>query len=389
MAIQVFLINTHKADPLMLALKGLGSVQVQVLDLAGFAKMPAQANAIHVLCLSAQWADELALLRAGNPALSLDVVITPVVDAQLSRQVIKLGVKDFFVEPFETADLLASIKALCNSMQERVLPTQATQGSVSAFINAKGGAGATFLATNMGQLLASASKQATVLVDLDTQFGGASNYLDLEPEHNVIAALSMAKDLDRVGLPGYLARHRSGLNLMGSGYRSTRDLLLLEEVNASGLEPLLSLVKNCYSQVILDVPRYLNLLTVTALQQSNMIYVVVQQSLAHLNDALKLLRTMREDLFIEDQRICIVVNRYDKKNTITLADIEKMLRLPSIETVSNDYKVATTSLNNAEAVFEFAKGKSICTQLMALERRMGGGQAEQRGGLFQRLFSLD
>ncbi|MFP5338888.1 MAG: hypothetical protein ACLGIW_10445, partial [Gammaproteobacteria bacterium] len=66
-------------------------------------------------------------------------------------------------------------------------------------------------------------------------------------------------------------------------------------------------------------------LTGITLEQADQVYVVLQQSLSHLKDAVRLVRIMREDLGIRGDRLQLVVNRYDKTAPVSLKDIAEAL----------------------------------------------------------------
>lgn len=388
MTMPVLFINAQTCDDTVVrTVSELPEYQVQTCSIDNLPKQKPAGDTIIVLCVGERWESELAAVaQHSRVPLTIDLVVAQVADPALSRQVVRLGVKDYLPAPLDMAELIVSLKSVARERVEKMATGEQGGSTVSAFINVKGGAGATFLATNIAQMLGVLSQRKTALLDLDIQFGGASSYLDLAPPNSLVSALQVARDLDRVGLMGYLARHRSGISLLGAGHH---ELMLLEEVQAGGLENLIALLRDVFGQVVIDVPRYMNLLTVTALQQADRIFLVLQQNLSHMSDALKLIKTMREDLYIEDSRISVVVNRYDKKHVITLRDIEKTLKVRAVDTVPNDFKVATASLNNAEPVFEFARGRPIHDSLVTIENRLGGLSSARQAGLFQRLFNND
>jgi pilus assembly protein CpaE len=129
------------------------------------------------------------------------------------RTAMRLGARDFLPEPVVHDELLAAIaRVAAEQVRER---GDRDQGQIVAFINAKGGSGATFLACNVAYLFAGVSELKTVLVDLDLQFGALPQYLDIQPKRSMLEALDVADELDDMAIHAYLTRHETGLAVLG------------------------------------------------------------------------------------------------------------------------------------------------------------------------------
>src|SRR3990167_4802366 len=76
------------------------------------------------------------------------------------------------------------------------------EGTLYAFMPAKGGSGCTFLVTNLAYLLAEASKRV-LIVDLNLYFGDAVSYLtSRKPEASVVDMARQSRRLDAALLAG-------------------------------------------------------------------------------------------------------------------------------------------------------------------------------------------
>ncbi len=89
-------------------------------------------------------------------------------------------------------------------------------GSCTAFMGAKGGAGATTLACNFAVSLAKESGQSTLLIDLDLPLGDAALNLGIAAEFSAIDALQAAGRLDARFLSQLLVKHSSGLSVLAA-----------------------------------------------------------------------------------------------------------------------------------------------------------------------------
>ena len=153
-----------------------------------------------VLHLSATWRDELAAFGARpadrRPAL---IVLGPAQDTQVMRAAMQAGARDLLAWPLVALDLLEAVQRI---EVERQASIARDHGSITAFINAKGGCGATFLACNVAHLLAAQSNRRVALIDLDLQFGTAPLYLDLFPKRGIHQALQNLEGLDELAIAG-------------------------------------------------------------------------------------------------------------------------------------------------------------------------------------------
>ncbi len=135
------------------------------------------------------------------------IVIGDGSDPQSMRAAMQAGARDFLSEPIVEEDLLAAVTQLATESKPS---RKNVRTKLTAFINAKGGSGATFLAANVAHLLAAISDRRTVLVDLDLRFGNLPQYLDLKPKRGLVEALDVANDLDEVAIEAYMTKHDSG-----------------------------------------------------------------------------------------------------------------------------------------------------------------------------------
>ena len=81
----------------------------------------------------------------------------------------RAGVREVLPSPPPPQALADAVQRLASKLQDST--TNRAQGQVMAFLPCKGGAGATFLATNLGWALA--RNHSVLLIDLNLQFGDA------------------------------------------------------------------------------------------------------------------------------------------------------------------------------------------------------------------------
>lgn len=306
------------------------------------------------------------------------IVVSASNDCQVMRLAMQAGARDFFAEPMPEADFQASLERLISDCSTPVC----AQG-LTVVMNAKGGSGASLLASNVAHIMSAVTHMRVALVDFDLQFGALSHYLDLTPEHGLQEILSVVDELDETALDGYMGKHASGLRVLGSNPES---VMLADEVPGEQLMMLLDLLESGYEKVIVDLPRQISLLSSSVIERADKLVLVVQQNIANLRDACRLLSILRNEFAMDDSKIIVVINRYDARAPITLKDIENALQLKPQVTIPNDFKHVSESLDSGIPLYESAKNAAITKSCMGLETLLGGHSTDRKRGLWSRLF---
>lgn len=224
------------------------------------------------------------------------------------------------------------------------------------------------------------------LLDLDLQFGAQALCLDLHPTRDVVEALNAASGLDTLALEGYMTKHRSGLHLLAAPMNR---LVLLSEVSPDSLTRLLEVVHQTYTRAVIDLPRLIDPLPIVALTQASRVVVVMQQTLAGMRDARRLLEILQRELEIPKSRILVAVNRYHPKHPITGEAIRQTLQQTTFALIPNDYARVEAATNQGIPLLEFAPTAPITRALTQLVRQLSEEEEiPVRGGLLKRALSV-
>ncbi|MFZ6047217.1 AAA family ATPase [Pseudomonas sp. CR3202] len=331
-----------------------------------------------LLRVSHLWREELAALMQ-RPAQERPplLVCGPLNEREGMRLAMQAGARDFLPEPVAEDELVAALGRML--MESRASTANASK--LIAVMNAKGGSGATLLACNLAQQLSSRGG-ATLLLDLDLQFGSVAHYLDVQTTHSHLDVLQQVDELDSVALRGFCSHFSPTLHVLGG--RSS-ELFLSQDVRLEQLESLLRLARSTYDWTVVDLPRQIDHLTGIALEQADRVYIVVQQSLSHLKDATRLVRILRDDLGVQGSRLQVVVNRYNKASPVSLKDIAEALRCEGLQKLPNDYAVVTESQNTGVPLELHAPRAPVTLAMRELSQELLG--AEEAGqGLLKRAF---
>jgi len=319
-----------------------------------------------------------ALPSSMRPAL---LVIAQDNDKHLMRLAMQAGARDFFTHPVDSHELHKSLIQTIFDLRRG----QSQQGILTTVINAKGGSGGSFIACNLAHLTSVVSDSSAVLMDLDLQFGTQSLNLDVKPRHNIVETLNDVAKLDFEGLDGYMTRHESGLRLLSTEHDH---LTLTNEISIENLDQLLTLSISSYNRIFVDLPRHIDSVSVTILERSDQIVIVIQQSLAHMRDAKRLIGILRSEFNIAAPNIFIVINRYNSEGSLKIKDVQDTLDCQNVLTVPNDYETVAQSTNLGIPLYSYARNAPITKSIMSLIESLNVTVKDEfkEKSFFQKLF---
>ena len=354
-------LQTHLSSRRRLDVKLRHIVNGHADPLYGLSEMP-DLLVLHINGL--EGGELTALLERPASARPPMVIVSESGDASAMRIAMQAGARDFL--PYsEVSEILKSVDAICDELSTDSAPV----GELIAVVNAKGGAGATFLACNLAHLAVSATQESAALIGLDMQFPTLPSYFDMKLQHGLIQALESVNELDAVALDAIMASHESGLKLLAA---RPGDFRFAFEDLAEQTKSLFDLLQRNYQHVIVDMPRRLDEVNAQVVSRASRVVLVVQQSLPHIQDATRLRQLLRDQLGVPTERVMIVVNRYSKRGEIQLNDIEKALPGSAIMTVPNQYKIVSESINLGVPMYEHAPKSTTTRALIELQSKAIG-----------------
>ena len=254
--------------------------------------------------------------------------------------------------------------ALARALSELVFELSADDDSqdshVIVVMNAKGGSGGTFIASNLAHMAAAHGSGDALIVDLDFQYASLPHYFDLAPERSLLDALTHAHHLDHVAIEAYTAVHDSGLRIMAPlpDNQTGIDFDITERVRA-----LLPTLRMRYRNVVFDVPRHIDEVSTPILKDADHVLMVLQQSLPSVRDAVRLKTTLLHDMHVDESRVHAVINRHVKTGTIELEDIKEALGEEHLLLVPNHYKAVGQSIDMGIPILEYAPNSPVIKAL--------------------------
>jgi pilus assembly protein CpaE len=336
-----------------------------------------------ILDLSQFWETELKELLAHAERPQLIVVAPGDDDARVIRMAMQAGARDYFTYPAERGELMHSVRRIAEELGARA-KKQSGKGRLTAVINAKGGSGASFLASNIAHCMASQLHMRAALLDMDLQFGTLPLYLDLTPRDGVMEAVANADQLDTVALEAYMLKHPSGLRLLAA---MSEDLAAPWEIPQERLDRLLGQALGDFEHVVVDLPRQIDPVTSRTIERADNLLIVMQQGITHLRDAKRMVRIVTRDLAISNDRVHLVVNRQDRNNPVSSAEIQAALKPGSLVEVPNDYRRVSEAINLGVPLCESARGAAITKAIVEIAEKLADRPKAPRKGKLGTVFN--
>lgn len=334
-----------------------------------------------MLQVSHNWEAELDALNMRPPAVRPAVLAFGTGDnPNLLRRAMRTGVRDFLTVPINPEEVVAALEKI--EQEKRTEHAPAPQ-RLTAVLNAKGGSGATLVASNLSHIMVEGLKLRVALVDLDLQLGNSALCLNLNPQVGIKEALSASQDIDSVALRAYMTRHKSGLDVLAG---APQDFIEPVATSPEQLDQLLTVIGQNYDHTVVDVPHSIDSLTLSVLARADRVLLVLQQHLTHLHDAKRLVNTLRGYREELEGRLTVVINRYHKKSSIGVRDIENALGVDFHAKIPNDYKRVCQAEDLGVPLYTHAPSAPISKALRSLARNLSGITPVKRG-LFRRMLA--
>lgn len=304
----------------------------------------------------------LTALRSYRPSLPL-VVAMHGADLTTTRTLIRQGVDDVIGLPLEEGQFSDAVTGLL-AANSRALSKPDRPAPVVAVAQSVGGIGATTIATHLAYHLGERSgAPGACLIDLDLQFGNAASYLGANPALTMDDLLTAGRRVDGQLLRAVAAACGDGVAVIAAPER----IAPLETVDTDQMLHILDVAREEFGHVVLDLPGNWANWTLSAINQADIILLVVDLSVGSLRQARRQL-TLFEQTGIDPSRIRIVANRVERRlfRTISVRDAAETLHYPVMATINNDYPVVQSAHDQGVLVSSVARRNRVATDLVAL-----------------------
>tara|TARA_R110002110_G_scaffold358923_11_gene568280 strand:- start:659 stop:1888 length:1230 start_codon:yes stop_codon:yes gene_type:complete len=173
-----------------------------------------------------------------------------------------------------------------------------------------GGTGSTTLAVNLAWELATAGKTdppSVCLLDLDFQYGSVATFLDLPRREAVYEMLSDTETMDEEIFGQAMLTYEDKLSVL----TAPTDMLPLDLLTSEDIDKVLTIARNQFDYVVVDMPSTLVQWSETVLTQAHIYFAMLELDMRSAQNTLRFKRALQsEDLPVEKLRY--VLNRAPK-----------------------------------------------------------------------------
>ncbi len=305
-------------------------------------------------------------------------------DVNLFKTLIDQGISQYFVGVPNEEDLKAAVMAAF------VDKHQSEKSRVIAVAGIRGGVGSSVVAHNVAVGLANISKDDVIIVDLDIQYGTAALNFNIQPQNTIVDALAQSSSLDEVLLTRFLEKCTENVSVLSSPGSLGTGM----EISMANLEPVLGLVKQMASYVVIDLPHVWNNWVQDVLVDSDEAILVGTPDLYNLRDGKNIVEFLSPHRGV-DAPINLVLNRTGqiKKGEIKDKEFRDVLAITPCASIPYDPDTFSTAMNSGEPLSSRSKAASTISDIAKLvsgkskeETSKGIGNAKEKGGIFSSLF---
>jgi pilus assembly protein CpaE len=290
-------------------------------------------------------------------------------DPDLIIRSLKAGVDDFISLPVDRNDLLTSVELALEkgARGEREAETIIIHSN-------KGGEGVTTLSVNLADHIHSLTGGRVLLTDLNLQTGDVALFLGIESKYTVVDLIKDMPRLDENLLFSSLVQHPAGFYVL----TAPEEIGKAEVVAAEDIGRMFRILKEHMDYIIVDIAHEFTEQIASVIDLADRILLISQQTVPALKAVRKTLDLFRE-VGYQDDKVKIVINRYEKGNKIRREEMEKLFEQKLYAIVSNDYHAVTDAINKGELLSKNHVGCPADRDIAAIAELITGIQPKAYG----------
>ena len=204
----------------------------------------------------------------------------------------------------------------------------------------KGGAGTTTIATNLAISLQKTLKEEVLLIDGKLMFGHVALYLNLQTGNSITDLLAHASMLDQQMIRQVAKQHISGIHVLPS----PNSVFEAQGIRPESLFKLIQSLQQVFSNIIIDGGNNLNENTVTYLDSSDKILLVLNPDLASMRDVRQFMEIAATLSYPKD-KVLLILNLTGRKADVRREEIENILKMKIFGKIPADENLALSCLN--------------------------------------------
>jgi pilus assembly protein CpaE len=287
--------------------------------------------------------------------------------ADVILKAMRAGASEFLSRPVSGADLSTAMKKMSARIHQDSAAARQAGEIVTVFSN-KGGVGTTTIATNLAVSLARETEEQVVIADLDLQLGDVTMFLNMKPRYTIVDVVSRGPGLDPGSVHSSLAKHDSGIYVLGEPARPED----ADTISPDQVGQVLSHLRQMFKYVVVDATHSFEDRTIEVLDVSDIILLVVLLDLPNIRNVQRCLDIFNRLPGYSENKVRLVVNRYMPDLQIGIPQVERTLKSEVYWKIPNDYGSVINSINSGTPLVSVDGVSPVSASIRDLARDIAG-----------------
>ena len=302
------------------------------------------------------------------------ILVAEDLNVEVMQAAMKIGAHNVTTLAQTEKEFCDYIKTVYNSETLRIRSLTEKQNiawssQVITMFSPKAGLGKTTIAVNLATALAEKGKKVAI-IDLNLQFGDVPLFMDLEPKDTIAELVQDSYNPNIDTIRSYMMMHSSGVHVLCA----PKSPEYAEVISVERVQGLLSLIRSYYDFVIVDTASAFDDITMTAIEAANTVFFITGLDVSILKNSRVSMNLL--DSLQQKEKLWVVVNRAVEMNSISLADVEKVLHEPIRATLPSDYMVAVNALNKGVPFVTGASGSKLSLAMQEIVKALLSGEKD-------------
>ncbi|HDR9359730.1 AAA family ATPase [Burkholderia vietnamiensis] len=312
-------------------------------------------------------ATELAALERicrQHPGLT-GILVSADASPQMLLDAMRAGARDVLQWPIDAAALARALERAAAQSTRR----DGDDTRIVSFTSCKGGAGTSFVASNVAYEISEQFKRRVLLIDLNQQFADAAFLVSDETPPSTLPQLcAQIERIDGAFLDASVAHVTPTFHVLaGAG-----DPVKAAEMREDALEWILGVAAPRYDFVIFDIGVSISALSMVALDRSDQIQLVLQPAMPHVRAGRRMLEILVSLGYSSDQ-LRLVVNRMTRAGERTRTALEEVLGLHASTTIPDDADTVREAIDQGYPVSRLARTAGVARAVHACAKQIVEG----------------
>ena len=315
-----------------------------------------------------------ALAEVCEPG-TIVVAVGQVNDVRLYRDLVASGIHDYLLKPLspgQVRDALAQAQTVFAAPKHTESNAPKKHATV-AVVGARGGTGASTLATSLAWLLSSDHKLPTALLDLDIHFGTGALALDLEPGRGLTDAIDNPSRIDGLFIERAMIRANDNLAILSAEAPISAPLM----TDGTAFLQLEEEFRHAFDMTVIDLPRNMVVNFPQLMNDVNVALLVTELTLASARDSIRLLSWFKTNA--PHVQVLVVANKVQAGvSEISKSDFEASIERKINYMIPYDVKAAANAAKLGQTFADANRTSKAGTIMRDIAKfAIGAGEADE------------